>query len=142
MIAGDDPSPWNLLHDGTLVAIQRAGSTVRLTIELPHLRVRFEPRGEAFFVELHGVESFGYLPYTDRWDEPLIEELAAIVAERPNVVEAEARKPTRDDPASMVVWGSLGSLRLAYASLELALDSGRAITIDDLARATPSSTRR
>lgn len=133
MIQGDDPTPWNLLHDGTLVAIRRAGSTVRLTIELPHLRVRFEPRGEAFWLHLHDVESFGYLPYSDRWDEPLIEELAAIVAERPNLVEAETRKSTGDDPAWMVVWGSLGSLRLAYASLELALDSGRAITVDELA---------
>jgi hypothetical protein len=130
--AGDDPTPWNLLHDGKLVAIRRAGATVRLTIELPHLRVRFEPRGEAFLVQLHEVESFGYLPYTDRWDEPVIEELAAIVAEQPNLVEAEARTPTRDDPATMIVWGSLGSLRLAYASLELALDGGRPLTLAEL----------
>jgi hypothetical protein len=132
VIAGDDPTPWNLLHDGTLIAIRRTGASVRLTIELPHLRVRFEPRGEAFFVHLHGVESFGYLPYTDRWDEPLIEELAAIVAARPNVVAAERCSPTRDDPATMVVWGSLGSLRMSYAKLELALDDGRPITLAEL----------
>lgn len=135
MIAGDDTTPWNLLHDGTLTAIRRTGASVRLTLELPHLRVRFEPQGEAFFVHLHGVESFGYLPYTDRWDEPVIEELAAIVAARPNIVEAERRSPTSDDPATMVVWGSLGSLRMSYAELELGLDDGRPITLAELADA-------
>jgi len=34
VIGGDDPTPWNLLHDGALVAIRRSGASVRLTIEL------------------------------------------------------------------------------------------------------------
>jgi hypothetical protein len=106
-----------------------------LTIELPHLRAYFEPTGEAFMLHLHGVESFGYLPYSDRWDEPLIEELAAIVAERPNLVEAVASKPTRYDPATLIVWGGLGSLRIACAGLTLELDSGQPITLDELAAA-------
>lgn len=139
MIPGDDPTPWDLLHDGTLVAIVRTGNRARLTIRIPFLRARFEAPGDAFVVELHGLEVLGYLPYSDRWDEPLITDLAAIVAAKPNLVEAEwrpdrARALDEAGPA-MIVWGGLGSLRLAYAELELALDDGRPVTLAELGEA-------
>ncbi|NJK33278.1 MAG: hypothetical protein HC927_13250 [Deltaproteobacteria bacterium] len=83
MISGDDPTPWNLLHDGKLVRITRTPTGASLTIELPHLRARFEPPGECFVVHVHELALLAYLPYSDRWDEPLIEDAAEIVARLP-----------------------------------------------------------
>lgn len=135
MIAGDDPTPWMLLHDGRLVAIRRTTGHAWLTVEIPHLRSRFDPPSDAIVVELRGLSRLGYLPYSDRWDEPLITELAAIVAERPTVADVEHRAALGDEPAQMIVWGSLGSLRLSYTQLELALADGRPCSIAALREA-------
>ncbi len=126
MLAGNDPTPWNLLHDGKLVRIVRTGSSARLRVEIPHLRARFEPPGDAFVLHLHGIELLGYLPYSDRWDEPLIVDPAAIVAASPTLIEAEPHEAEHGDldRARMIVWGSLGSLRLTYAGLTIELDTG------------------
>jgi hypothetical protein len=104
LVGADDPTPWDLLHDGRLVAIERD----RLTIEVGHL-------GREFVIRLHGLERLGWLPYSDQSDEPLVTEPEAIVAAKPMIVEAEWQASER----TMIVWGSLGSLRLGYATLEL-----------------------
>jgi hypothetical protein len=132
MIAGDDPTPWHLLHDGVLTAIVRTPTLARLTIDIPFVRRRMQPPGDAFVVELHGLESLVWLPYSDRWDEPEIDDLAAIVAAEPNVADAEFRD------ANMVVWSGLGSLRMVYAGLELALEDGRSVSIAELREAVAS----
>ena len=57
MIAGDDPTPWMLLHDGRLVAIRRTTGHAWLTVEIPHLRSRFDPQSDAIVVALRGLSS-------------------------------------------------------------------------------------
>jgi hypothetical protein len=116
LVRPDDTLPWDLLHDGRLVAIERAHERVRLTIEVPHL-------GREFVVRLEGVETLGWLPYSERWDEPLVEDPAGIVAAKPIVAEAQWRERER----TMIVWGSLGSLRLGYSGLEI-----EGVTLDEL----------
>jgi hypothetical protein len=112
LIAADDPTPWDLLHDGRLVAIQDG----RLTIRVDHL-------GREVVVRLHGLERLVWLPYGEHGDEPPISEPEAIVAAKPLIVEARWQA----DERAMIVWGSVGSLRLGYASLEL-----EGITQDEL----------
>jgi hypothetical protein len=112
LIAADDPLPWDLLHDGRIVAIAHDA----LTIRVDHL-------GREFVVRLHGLERLAWLPYGDRQDEPLITEPEAIVAAKPMIVKAEWQALGR----TMIVWSSLGSLRLGYAGLEL-----EGVTLDEL----------
>lgn len=109
MIDADDPTPWDLLHDGRIVAIAQD----RLTVALEHL-------GREVVVRLHGLESLAFVPYGE---EAQVTEPEAIVAAKPLIVEAEWDASER----TMIVWGSLGSLRLRHASLEL-----EGITIEQL----------
>jgi hypothetical protein len=104
VIGPDDPTPWDLLHDGRLVAIAHD----RLTIRVEHL-------GREFVVRLHGLEQLAWLAYGDRSDEAPIADSEAIVAAKPLIVEAEWHAHER----TMIVWASLGSLRLRHAALEL-----------------------
>jgi hypothetical protein len=114
LVDPDDPTPWDLLHDGWLVAIEDG----RLTIRVDHL-------GREFVVQLHGLVHLAWVPYGDhgRPDEAPITEPEAIVAAKPLIVQAEWQARER----TMIVWGSLGSLRLGYASLEL-----EGMTLDEL----------
>jgi hypothetical protein len=112
LLGPDDPTPWDLLHDGRLVAIAHG----RLTIMVEHL-------GREVVVRLHGLERLAWLPYGDHGDEAPVTEPEAIVAAKPMIVEAEWHARER----TMIVWGSLGSLRLGYAGLEL-----EGITLDEL----------
>jgi hypothetical protein len=131
LVPADDTTPWDLLHDGRLVAIELVGhvghvghvrSTTNFRIVVDHL-------GREFVVRLHGLERLVWVPYgvrSDRGDysdEPPITELEAIVAAEPMLVRAEWLEAER----TMIVWGSLGSLRLGYAALEL-----EGITVDEL----------
>jgi hypothetical protein len=109
LVGPDDPTPWDLLHDGRLVAIAHD----RLTIVVDHL-------GCEIVVRLHGLEHLAWLPYGE---EALVTETEAIVAAKPMIVEAEWHAHERE----MIVWGSLGSLRLGYAGLEL-----EGMTLDEL----------
>jgi hypothetical protein len=109
LVGPDDPTPWDLLHDGRLVAIAHD----RLTIVVDHL-------GREMVIRLHGLEHLAWLPYGE---DALITEPEAIVAAKPMIVEAEWHAHERE----MIVWGSLGSLRLRYAGLEL-----EGMTLDEL----------
>lgn len=110
-----DPEPWNLLHDGRLIALARVGPTARVTIESRHHARAFG--GEAFDLVLAGVHRLAYRPYTDRADEPWIEDPAAIVALAPSLVEAKLAP--LEDGEGMVVWCPLGELSLAYDALTI-----------------------
>lgn len=112
-----DPEPWNLLHDGRLIALARVGATARVTIE-SRLHARAFG-GEAFDLVLSGVHRLAYRPYTDRPDEPWIEEPAAIVAFAPSLVEAKL------EADALVVWCPLGELSLVYAALTIEVNGER-----------------
>lgn len=113
MIAGDDPAPWRLLADGTIVAIDREGDVVGITVELRAVRVR---------LLLAGCDAIRYQPH----DEPALFELDAIAASEPDIRDARA------EHGAIVVTGGAGALRVAYANLAIELDGAR-IELADLA---------
>ncbi len=127
LIASSDVSPWNLLHDGSVVGVERRGSRVSLTIEIPYLRRRFAEPGAAFLLELSECSALEYTPYEG---EPTTS-LERIVDTEPEIVEAK----NEDD--CVVVWGSGGVLRLRYRDLALRFDSGSPLALaalDECAR--------
>jgi len=106
MIAGNDPTPWRLLADGTIVAVDRDGDVVGITVELRTVRVR---------LLLAGCDAIRYQPH----DEPILYELDEIAASEPDIREAAA------DHGAIVVTGGAGALRVAYANLAIEIDGAR-----------------
>ena len=128
-VAGDDPTPWNLLHDGSIVALERdLADQVSVWVDVPYVRARFSDGGTLFRLRLAACTEFTYTPY----DEPPITELAAIASSEPSLVEAHL------DGDDILVWGSAGSLRMRYTSLELELDTGMPIPLEELRRVVRS----
>ena len=107
MIAGDDPAPWNALSGGTIVALDRDGDALRVTITLRAIRV---------VLVLAACEGVRYQPH----DEPLLYELDEIAASEPDIGGAAF------DHTAMVITGGAGVLRLAYANLAIELEGTRA----------------
>lgn len=128
-VAGDDPTPWNLLHDGSIVRLERdLADQVSVWVDAPYVRARFSDGGTLFRLRLAACTEFTYTPF----DEPPIIELAAIASSEPSLVEAQL------DDGDILVWGSAGSLRMRYTSLVLELDTGTPIPIEELRRVVRS----
>jgi len=114
VIAGDDPAPWKLLSDGTIVGIDRDGDVIGITVELRSVRVR---------LLLAGCDGIRYQPH----DEPTLFDLDEIAASEPDLRDATY------DRGAIVVTGGAGSLRLTYANLSIELEGAR-VELADLAR--------
>ena len=114
MIAGDDPAPWRLLADGTVIGVERVEDVVAITVELHALHVR---------VLLAGCDAVKYQPH----DEPMLYELDVIAASEPDIRDAAF------DGRTMCVTGGAGTLHLAYANLALEI-SGTPVELGELAR--------
>ncbi|MEQ1500928.1 MAG: hypothetical protein ABMB14_01795 [Myxococcota bacterium] len=109
------------MHDGTIVAVDREGDDLVLTIACGYLRARFTPPGAGFRFVLRGCTRFEPVPYD-----------GVPPGRPPDVVDAVL------DGEDLVVWGSLGSTRIRYAALELALDTGLPVTPEALLAAARS----
>jgi hypothetical protein len=120
--------PWQLFEDATIVRLERdLGDTVRVWIDAPRLRSQFGDGGTLFVLRLARCELFRYTPL----DEPPLDDLAAIAASEPTILAAE---PADD---GVVIRGSAGTITTRYASFAIELDTGRALTVDELVRAQP-----
>jgi hypothetical protein len=97
-IGGDDPAPWNAVAGGTIVAIERDGDSLRVTITLAAMRTE---------LVLAGFDSIRYQPH----DEPELYELEEIAASEPDIQSAAY------DHGTMIITGGAGVLRLQYANL-------------------------
>jgi hypothetical protein len=115
-IGGDDPAPWNALAGGTIVALDRAGDALRVTITLRALRV---------VLELAACEGVRYQPH----DEPALYELEEIATSEPDIVSAAV------DHGAMIITGGAGVLRLAYANLVIDLE-GKRVELAELVTAS------
>lgn len=123
-----DPTIWNLLHDGTVIAAERSGADVRLTIEVEYVRRRLTPPADTFVLVLLGCSRLAYTPY----DEAEIEDLATLVQREPDLVEAVVEGDT------LVVWGGSGVLRVRYEGLSILLDEDTPTDLDAVREAARS----
>lgn len=123
-IPGNNPSPWGMLHDGTLVGMERIGPILRATIECQYVRERFDDPGERFIFELVGCTRVELTPY----DEATITDLETISRSDWEVLDAGAVDN------AMRVYLHEGNLQLEYESLTIHVDSGRIVPLDELTR--------
>lgn len=118
------PAIWNGLHDGNIIAVQGAvPGTVRLDVAIDYLRERFPDSGETIQVRLTGCTRFAYRDFND---VEFTTDFPAIAAFEPQVLSAELRG------GLCVLDCSGGVLEVMAADGSLALDSGRAITLQEL----------
>lgn len=118
MAIGMDPEPWGLLHDGTVVGVDRHGENATVRISARHVRKHLDGSTGDFVLRLSGVQKLVYLPYSDRSDEPEVEDPERIVHAKHAINDASL------EGGQLVVWGAMGSLRLIYRELRLELDDG------------------
>lgn len=129
----DDPMPyhdtprkdlllWGSLHDGELLRIEgSAPGDVALHVGIPYLRKRFAPAGDGFVLRLAGCTRL----QLDRDNGETLDDPAAITQRPPVLLSIVS-----EDPLAIYTTG--GTLRLAYASLSLALDTGEALAPEAL----------
>lgn len=115
-----DLLPWKLVGDGNLIGV----TSSRLTIRIPHIATRLGGSEDIVF-RLGGATRIAYLPRSDRWDEPDVEDVAAIAALALPLDDLGERN------GGLRIRGSAGRLDLAYESLALEVAS-QPITRDEL----------
>ena len=119
------------MHDGSIVGIAgQVPGTVRVEVDIGYLRKRFPDAGKTIVVTLDGCTRFAYRPYEIKKglppNEKFITDFDAIVALKPLISDAEMKGNV------VIVAGSYGMFEAAALGGSLSLDSGRAITLDEL----------
>jgi hypothetical protein len=118
------PAIWNVLHDGRIVAASgEVPGTVRVNVSIDYLRERFTDLGKVIEVTLTGCTRFAYKPFEE---QEFTTGLSAIADFKPEVSSAELQ-----DGLCKIDCVS-GWLEVAAVDGSLSLDSGRAITLQEL----------
>lgn len=122
----NNTSLWNYLHDGSLDRVDGSvPGEVSLFVSIPYLRKAFQPAGEGFILELKECSMFQLAED----DGDILTDLAAIAERSPELLSIVGESP-------LSIYTTRGTLTLAYASLELFLDSGQALSVPQLDQAS------
>lgn len=117
-----DPNPWVALHGATIIRVVQEGEQVELGVEQQELRGKFPGRGVGFVIRLTGCTELQYEPD----DEPPISDPQQIASSEPAILDAKS------DAGVMLVACAGGTLRVRYATLVIALDTGVEVSLADL----------
>ena len=118
------PTIWNVLHDGSIIAIHGAvPGTVRLAVSIDYLRERFPDSGDTIQVTLTGCARFAYRDFDVG---EFTTDLRTITSMEPEVLSAKLQGDLNEIDCVN------GVLEVIATDGSLALDSGRAITLQEL----------
>jgi hypothetical protein len=118
------PTIWNVIHDGSIIAVRgTVPGTVQLDISIDYLRERFPDAGKTIQITLTGCTRFAYRDFEE---SEFTTDFPAIAAFEPEVLSGELR----DGLCVLDCAGGVLEVRATDGSL--ALDSGRAITLQEL----------
>jgi hypothetical protein len=118
------PDIWNVLHDGSVLGVFGAvPGDVQFAVCIDYLRNRFTDPGNRVLLTLHGCNALTFQP---DGDDVALTDFEAIAKAEPEILQA------KDWTDASVVECVNGTIRITAADFSLALDSGRAITFDDL----------
>lgn len=113
---------WNLLHDGVVERISGSASgDISLFVSVLYLREMFEGEGEGFILHLSDCSIFELT----LWDSVPTADLRQIEGAGIEILSAKDGDPVK-------VCCAEGMLRVRYRSASLRLDSGAAVTLDEL----------
>lgn len=115
---------WNVLHDGYVLGVSGAvPGDVRLSVRIDYLRSRFRDPGNRILLTLHGCIALDYQSYEN---DAALTDFDAIAKAEPEILNA------KDWTDASVVECANGTIRVTATGFSLELDSGRAITFDEL----------
>ena len=118
---------WGVLHDGGIESIVgKIPGTVSLEVSIRYLRQQFPGEGTGFKVVMSDCDQLVYQEY----DSSPFEDFDEIVGLEPEIVGVE--KGTYP----VVVNCVMGSLKVSYGAASIYLDSGDAVSRDELAAAS------
>ena len=118
---------WRYLHDGGIDTISGTiPGTITLDISIQYLRNQFPGQGEGFHVSLFNCWRVEYQEY----DQEPTTDFDAIVAAEPEILGLQ------EGSGPVVVNCVMGVLKLSYESASISLDSGEAISFEELATAS------
>ena len=118
------PTIWNVIHDGSIIAVRgTVPGTVQLDVSIAYLRERFPDAGKTIQVTLTGCTRFAYRDFDEG---EFTTDFSAIASFEPEVLSAEMRD------GLCVLDCAGGVLEIRAADGLLALESGRAITLQEL----------
>jgi hypothetical protein len=118
---------WNLLHDGEVTAVSDESSTsVTIFVSIPYLRRRFAPVGDSVVISPSGVTLLEFVHF----DGEVSSLCRALEIGGPEILATESKE------MPIALETTLGQLRLAFESMDLALDTGRSLTFQALQQAS------
>jgi hypothetical protein len=119
---------WKYLHDGSIDGIDGSvPGDVAVHVSIPYLRKAFAPSGQGFVILL---KDCSLLELQDE-GEPACSDLQEIARRSPEILSIVSEDP-------LAIYCTMGTLSLAYGSDSLALDTGEAISVQDLDHASSS----
>lgn len=120
-----NPDLWGLFHDGTIEALSRPGpGVVEVRISILYLREMFRGAGDCFVVTLHGCSRFRYRLF----EGESTENLSQIALAAPEILHVSQRP-------DLVLLCTGGELDITYDSMAVALDTGEAVSVEQLVQA-------
>ena len=118
---------WNILHDGTLAGIKgTVPGNVQLAIEIPYLRDFFSPPGKSFLIDLKDCSLLRMTIMTICNEHIVTEDTSKIINLKCIILSTDSLAC----PAKIIT--TEGELELSYSSVGLSLDTGEAITHQEL----------
>lgn len=114
---------FGVFHDGSIVEISGAFQNISFRIEIEYLRNMFPSQGNSFVAQISGCESIEFY----NWETEIrTKDLKEIQLEEPEILSIEQQ----GDIAHIIC--STGELDVLYKDVEFQLDSGEAVTYQEL----------
>lgn len=126
------PIIWHVLHDAIITRLEGAvPGDLRLELDCDYLRDRFKNPGNRFFLTLRSCSRFAYIPWSD--ESQLIVDFDTLAKRRLWILSVD----TIDGWCKVhcneaIVDGNGGSIEVAATAIELRLDDGVAVSLDEL----------
>jgi hypothetical protein len=115
---------WNVLHDGEIAIMHRESPDVLVMfVSIPYVRRRIQPLGDSFQLRLGG---FRGMAFSYDIDQETFTEL--------DYIEGFEILDTLSDTMPAMIQLAEGKLMLDFDSLDISLDSGQAVTYEEVRR--------
>ncbi len=120
---------WQVLHDGEITVVRLDGENLTMFVSIPYVRERIAPLGDSVVLRLHGLRAFA-----------LLNSRGEVKNNDPTSLSKEGYEILSTTSTSMPVTVelSMGSMCIEFDRIEIALDTGAAVSVGDIAVAHDS----
>jgi hypothetical protein len=115
---------WNILHDGSITAVESKDDIIRMFVGIAHLRRRFQPPGDSFVVALSGVSHCEFRHF----DGETTNLSDVFETGEPEILS------TSSEGFPITIQTTLGRLIVSFDSISVALDTGQPILFGAIER--------